>query len=125
MSPAVSLGKTAATEEGSRLYRIHCQACHGEEGKGDGPMKGQLELQIPDLTSITERYEGEFPTETIHEIIDGRRETPAHGTKEMPVWGFTFQAAGRDTDQEQEVHELISTLTKYLETLQTGPEKQE
>lgn len=116
---AVNDPATAESNVGQRLYRVHCQACHGEFGKGDGAMKEQFELEIPDLTTINKRNKGEFPTERIHETIDGRHETPAHGTREMPVWGFTFQASGRDTDQEEEVRAMIAALTQYLESLQT------
>ena len=114
----------AEDDEGKLLYRIHCQACHGESGKGDGPMKDQLDMTIPDLTMIATRNDGEFPTEKIHQTIDGRQESPAHGSRAMPVWGFTFQATGRDTDQEEEVRGMIVALTRYLETLQVGAKSQ-
>ena len=105
-------------QDGKLLYRVHCQACHGESGRGDGPMRDQLERAAPDLTTIAAKNNGEFPTERVHQIIDGRQDSPAHGTREMPVWGFTFQSTGRDTVQEREVHGMISALTKYLESLQ-------
>ena len=108
----------AEAEEGKLLYQVHCLACHGETGRGDGPMKSQLEISIPDLTTITILNEGEFPTEKINQTIDGRHESSAHGTRQMPVWGFTFQSSGRDTDQEAEVRERISALTTYLESIQ-------
>jgi len=105
-------------EDGKRLYRVHCQACHGDSGRGDGPMKDQLEMMAPDLTTIAATNDGEFPTEKVHQVIDGRQESPAHGTREMPVWGFTFQSTGRDTDQEQEIRGMVSALARYLESLQ-------
>jgi len=122
--PLVALSPTMASEaeDGGLLYRVHCLACHGESGRGDGPMKDQLEMSIPDLTTIAHRNDGEFPTEKVHQIIDGRLESPAHGTRQMPVWGFTFQSTGRDTDHEEEVREMVSALTGYLETLQTKAE---
>lgn len=115
-----SAATASETDDGRLLYRVHCSACHGESGQGDGPMKDQLETAVPDLTTIAVEHEGEFPTESVHQIIDGRHETSAHGTREMPVWGFTFQSTGRDSDQEQEVQARVSALTKYLETLQVG-----
>lgn len=107
-------------EDGKRLYRVHCLACHGETGRGDGPMTDQLEKPAPDLTTIAKENGGEFPTEAIHQIIDGRHESPAHGTRAMPVWGFTFQSTGHDTDQELEVRGMIAALTAYLESLQVA-----
>jgi hypothetical protein len=85
-------------------------------------MRDQLDKPIPDLTTIAARNDGEFPVDKVHQIIDGRYESPAHGTREMPVWGFTFQSTGRDTAQETEVQEMVSALTQYLETLQTKVE---
>ena len=108
----------AAAEDGKRLYRVHCLACHGESGQGDGPMKDQLDTTIPDLTTLAARNDGEFPTDKVHQTIDGRYESAAHGTREMPVWGFTFQSTGRETAQETDVHEMVAALTTYLETLQ-------
>lgn len=121
VTPLLAAGAQASAseaEEGKLLYRVHCLACHGESGAGDGPMQDQLEMAVPDLTTLTARHKDEFPVEEVQQIIDGRRESPAHGTREMPVWGFTFQSTGRDTDQEGEVQEMISALTAYLESLQ-------
>ena len=53
----------SAGEDGKRLYRVHCLACHGETGQGDGPMKDQLDMIIPDLTTIATRNDGEFPVD--------------------------------------------------------------
>ena len=114
-------GAAAETDDGQLLYRVHCLACHGEEGQGDGPMRDQLETTIPDLTTLTSRHDGEYPSEEIHQIIDGRQESPTHGTRAMPVWGFTFQSTGSDADQEREVQEMITALTRYLESLQSDP----
>ncbi len=27
---------------GARVYREHCQSCHGEDGRGDGPLTATL-----------------------------------------------------------------------------------
>ena len=108
------------SQDGKLLYQVHCLACHGKTAQGDGPMRGQLEMSVPDLTIIASENDGEFPTERVHETIDGRHETPAHGTRQMPVWGFTFQSSGRDSAQEEEVREMIEALTDYLKTLQVG-----
>lgn len=81
-------------------------------------MRDQLDTPPPDLTLIAQRNDGRFPAEQVFETIDGRRELPSHGTREMPVWGFSFQAAGLDTDQEDEVRARINSLTRYLESIQ-------
>ncbi len=51
-------------------------------------------------------------------MIDGRTEVKAHGSREMPIWGFSFQDPGRTDDQETEVRERILDLVEYLKTIQ-------
>ena len=111
---------TTQVEEGKHLYRIHCQACHGESARGDGSMKDRLDTAPPDLTTIARRHQGDFPRDKVQEIIDGRHETSTHGSREMPVWGFTFQTSGLDSDQEEVVRGMVTALTRYLETIQSA-----
>lgn len=108
-------------EEGQRLYQIHCQACHGEDGKGNGPMRDQLEIEPPDLTTIATRHDGVFPRDQMHRVIDGRIELPLHGSRNMPVWGFTFQSVNGETMQEDDVEAMIDALTDYLDSIQIRP----
>lgn len=118
LSQTMSVATTTQVKEGERLYRIHCQACHGESARGDGSMKDRLDTAPPDLTTISQRNQGEFPRHRVHEIIDGRQETPTHGSSEMPVWGFTFQTSGLDSDQDEVVRVMVTALTRYLESIQ-------
>lgn len=104
--------------EGKRLYSMHCTGCHGKTGKGDGALRHDLDTEPPDLTQISRRNSGEFPADRVHEVIDGRLAVPAHGSREMPVWGFSFQTLARDTDQESEVQARIEALTRFLESIQ-------
>jgi hypothetical protein len=80
-------------------------------------MRDRLETPPPDLTTLSRRNQDEFPEERVHQIIDGREQTSAHGSREMPVWGFTFQTAGLDSDQEHLVQEMIDYLSQYLESI--------
>ncbi len=111
-------GAIAEVAEGKRLYSMHCTGCHGKTGKGDGALGHDLETEPPDLTQISQRNGGEFPADRVHQVIDGRLAVPAHGRREMPVWGFSFQTLARDTDQEAEVEARIEALTRFLETIQ-------
>jgi hypothetical protein len=81
-------------------------------------MREVLTVEPSDLTAITRRSDGSFPTHLIVEIIDGRRHLPAHGAREMPVWGITFQTLDLDTNQEPEVERRIRDLVRYLESIQ-------
>jgi mono/diheme cytochrome c family protein len=106
------------SDPGRFLFRVHCQSCHGSEGRGDGAMREVLTVEPSDLTTITRRNDGSFPTHRVVEVIDGRRHLPAHGAREMPVWGITFQTLDLDTNQESEVERRIRDLVRYLESIQ-------
>ena len=88
-------GKSAATDsysvEGPELYRTFCASCHGLDGKGAGPAAAALKHRPSDLTLISKKNGGQFPSFRIEHIIDGTVErtgvVAAHGTRDMPVWG--------------------------------------
>ena len=103
---------------GRELFERFCAACHGESGRGDGPVAGTLYAVVPDLTRIVERY-GEFPAGEIREIIDGRSPVVAHGTRTMPIWGYELWIEeGADIAAEREARLLIDRLVEHLSTLQ-------
>lgn len=104
---------------GPTLYRTHCASCHGVYGRGDGPVASSLKVEVPDLTRIAARHAGQFPTEQIRKIIDGRTTRPPHGPRDMPVWGDLFRTAGDDSLQAQKrTNELVEILTEYLRSIQ-------
>ena len=111
------------SDPGRFLFRVHCQSCHGPEGRGDGVMREVLTVAPSDLTTISKRNDGTFPTHLVVESIDGRRNLPAHGAREMPVWGITFQTLDLDTNQEREVERRIRDLVHYLESIQVRREE--
>ena len=37
---------------GEELYTRHCVACHGEKGRGDGPLADSMVADIPDLQRV-------------------------------------------------------------------------
>ena len=111
------------SDPGRFLFRVHCQSCHGPEGSGDGVMREVLTVAPSDLTTISKRNDGTFPTHLVVESIDGRRNLPAHGAREMPVWGITFQTLDLDTNQEREVERRIRDLVHYLESIQVRREE--
>ena len=43
-----------------------------------------------DLTRLAEKNDGRFPYSRVFAVIDGRYLVPAHGEREMPVWGRQF-----------------------------------
>ncbi len=81
------LGRGQAVDVGMREYLNRCAVCHGESGKGDGPLAAQLKTTVSDLTEIQKNNGGVFPFDRLYRVIDGREAVAAHGPREMPVWG--------------------------------------
>jgi mono/diheme cytochrome c family protein len=107
-------------------FRFHCAACHGADAKGGGPVARILKIAPPDLTRIAERNGGVFPETMIFGTISGVNMPIAHGTREMPVWGYLFigeileESVSVEQAQEAtgEVTDRIKRLVKYIETIQ-------
>ena len=101
--------------KGPDLFRAHCAACHGANGTGNGPVTSALKKKPSDLTAIAERNGGQFPEARISRVIAGDEATPAHGSREMPVWGPIFHQIENDQDWgEVRLHNLI----QYLVSIQ-------
>ena len=104
---------------GERLFVRHCAICHGRSGTGDGPFAGILSVPSADLTRIAARRDGSFPRDEIAAYVDGRFVPPAHGTREMPIWGrWLGQALTPDTTPDEAVRGELLALLTYLEALQ-------
>jgi hypothetical protein len=92
----LSLPGTLFAQEdlGKREYEANCAVCHGLEGKGDGPLAASLKQRVPSLTRLIKENDGIFPFERVYMTIDGTIEEPlpAHGTRDMPVWGDEYKA---------------------------------
>ncbi len=100
-------------DKGRVLFNKHCAVCHGQDARGNGPAASQLKKQPADLTVIQKRGE-KFPTYKIMTMIEGEKVVPAHGTREMPIWGTVF----RRTQDELRAEAYIYSLAKYLESIQ-------
>lgn len=109
---------------GKREYLNSCAVCHGEEGKGDGPLAGIIETLVPDLTTLAQRNDNVFPMARVYEVIEGTADVQAHGTREMPVWGrrYAIEAAEYyfdvEYDPESVIRARILSVAEYLHRLQ-------
>jgi hypothetical protein len=104
---------------GKELYGRFCTACHGSDGRGDGPVAASLTVEVPDLSLIARRNRGVFPRDRIVRIIDGRHIFAAHGSRTMPVWGEDFRRQPRDgQDTEGAARTVIVRLADYVWLLQ-------
>lgn len=102
-------------------YEISCLACHGVDGKGDGPAAESLETKPADLTGIATANGGEFPFEPLKMVVDGRMAVADHGPRAMPVWGERYRSLAVEAgieDAEDEVRARIDALVYYIESLQ-------
>ena len=104
--------------DGRTMYMTYCANCHGPEGKGDGPVAELLTVPPPDLTRIRARHGGSFPVDDLYTMIDGREEVPAHGTREMPIWGNAWRTVEGAPQSEETVRERINLLIEYLRSIQ-------
>jgi mono/diheme cytochrome c family protein len=118
---------------GKREFQSSCASCHGTDAKGKGPVSEQLRVPPADLTVLAKGNNGVFPTNTVYETIDGLKTVPAHGTREMPIWGERFnpivnlphavdpsywKMAGPEQSPEVVVRTRILAVIDYLNRIQ-------
>jgi mono/diheme cytochrome c family protein len=112
--------KHTSAASGQEMYMSYCAACHGKEGKGDGPAASALKEPPPDLTTLAKNNNGKFPAEHVAHILQFGAAAPAHGTKDMPIWGPLFGALhGRTSGNDALIQLRIANLSKYIESLQS------
>lgn len=122
--PSVSAAVAQDALIGQREYREHCAACHGLEGRGDGPIGQFLKIPAPNLTLIAARNGGRYPVQKVYEIIDGSSVLAAHGTRDMPLWGDRYRRSASPVTPDQTnlandiAQQRILSLVYYLGTLQ-------
>ena len=101
--------------DGPSIYKAYCAACHGADGKGDGPAAETLKYKPIDLTAIAKNNKGMFPRNTIEQVLQNGEKWKAHGSKQMPTWGPIFLAVdANDKIAYAHIHNLVT----YLESIQ-------
>ena len=108
--------KPTSPASGKEMYTSYCAVCHGTDGKGGGPAASALKTPPADLTMLSKNNGGEFPAPKVTSILRGTSDLPAHGSKEMPVWGPLFRSMSGG--HEGEVQQRVANLTDYVESLQ-------
>ena len=120
------VGNAAAQDPkvGEAEYRLHCAACHGLTGLGDGPIGQFLKKPAPNLALISERNGGKSPIQLVYNTIDGSNVIAAHGTRDMPLWGDRYrmetkpQTPDQVTAAQDQAQLRILSLVYFLGTLQ-------
>jgi len=107
----------AAVISGAELYAQRCSTCHGNDLKGSGPFPPPYRTP-PDLTTLSRRHGGKFPTAYVSNVLRNGAKLPAHGPAEMPVWGTDFEST--EKLYKAQVSLRIKSLTSYIKSLQVN-----
>jgi mono/diheme cytochrome c family protein len=114
----VPIQQTSAAS-GQQMYVTYCAVCHGGDGKGNGPAAQAMKVPPVDLTTLSQKNGGVFPTNHVNSVLQFGVENPAHGSADMPIWGdlmLTLHAGSSNPDVQ--VHQRIANLTDYLKKIQ-------
>lgn len=111
----IPVNKTAPNN-GKEMYKNYCAPCHGEDGKGNGPVASSLKARPSDLTELAKNNNGKFPDTHIVAILQFGADVPSHGSATMPVWGPILGTMNKANIQDKQLR--ISNLTRYLQTIQ-------
>lgn len=113
-----AMQERAGPSPGQALFMANCAVCHGETGRGDGPLAADLDLAPADLTQLSAKNGGAFPWEEVMAQIHGypgRYDVMPDFGQDLPgptvIW----------TDENGvpiETPKALLDLAKYLETIQ-------
>lgn len=111
--------KTPATTP-AEDYAAYCSACHGAQGKGDGDAAMALSRKPSDLTTLSRRNKGVFPTTKVMAQVWGYAGAKGRGV--MPDFGPLLQGEmvpydGGDGIETPTPIRLVG-LAEYLKGLQ-------
>ena len=108
-SPAESEVKNL---NGAALYGKNCACCHGEQGRGDGPLAGTTKRPVADLTTLSERNDGKFPRERVLTQLADPHTLRDSG---MPRFALRFRDLGTDKFMTQMIYRRLAD---HVATLQ-------
>jgi len=101
---------------GKDMFMNYCAVCHGKDAKGDGPAAAALKVLPANLTTLTKRHNGKFPSAHVSTTILGDAAVLAHGSREMPLWGPLFRSLEPNGDLI--ARQRVASLTEYIKSLQ-------
>lgn len=109
---------------GAAEFANSCASCHGRDAKGAGFLTRVFKGVDPgDLTRLAANNNGQFPSERVYDVIDGRAEVAAHGDRKMPVWGDRYWETamsefGPEEFNQQRARNRVLELVFYLQAIQ-------
>jgi len=104
-----------STSSGRELFEAFCAACHGADGKGQGPAARALRKKPTDLTTLARRNGGRFPGAEVAKELNSVYQAP-HGSAEMPIWGPFLANVSPKSDALGVLR--VANIVKYIESLQ-------
>lgn len=109
-----------ASDTGAEDFAAYCAACHGATGKGDGEAAKGLARKPADLTRLSAKNKGDFPTTRVMAQIWGYAGAKGRGV--MPDFGPLLQGEmvpydGGDGIETPTPIRLVE-LAEYLKRLQ-------
>lgn len=119
--------KKMKADLGKIEYMNSCAFCHGQDGKGTGGINDLLKKSPTDLTTLSKKNNGVFPSARVYAVIDGREAVKAHGDRDMPAWGGRYSSDSIKAaeyymdvpyDAEMYARARILSLIDYLNRMQ-------
>ncbi len=119
--PAAAEEDPAGPEAGRAAFLEACAGCHGATARGDGPTAALLTVEVPDLTRLAARNEGDYDIARVIRIVDGGAGLAAHGGP-MPMFGGLLTGPSAVVDgpggTPVSTTEPILAIARWLETVQ-------
>lgn len=104
---------------GKQMYIDCCAPCHGVAGEGNGPAAPALKVQPTNLSLLAKNNGRHYPATRVTDVLRFGTPTPAHGSKDMPVWGNLFHSLSASHGTERAESALrIQKISDYVASLQ-------
>ncbi|MFK7941039.1 MAG: cytochrome c [Roseovarius sp.] len=105
---------------GRTIYMGNCVACHGADGQGNGPIAAELPVAPPDLTGLSLRNGGVFPSSDVMAQIYGY--PGRFHVQVMPEFGQVLAGPTvmwtDETGTQIETPQPLLDLVEYLKSVQ-------
>ena len=107
--------KFTSPDSAKEMYTQYCAACHGTDGKGNGPAASEFKQPPTNLTTLAKKNNGDYPADKVYLTLKFGTPAPAHGTLKMPIWMDLF----RSLDSSDGFSKLrMRNLVEYIQAIQ-------